>query len=162
MNQANNLKIYVASSWRNAVQNTVVTALRNEGFDVYDFKNPKPGDHGFSWSEIDPGWKNWTNEQYISALNHPIAEAGFKSDFDAMKWADICVLVMPCVRSAHTEAGWMAGAGKPTFVLLENEAEPELMYKIFDSIACSIPELIDLVGSYYGAYIMHNSQNMPI
>lgn len=54
----------------------------------------------------------WSTDQYRAALEHPIAQAGFKSDFDAMQWADVCVLVLPCGRSAHSEAGWMKGAGK--------------------------------------------------
>lgn len=43
--------IYVASSWRNHTQPIVVDALRNEGFEVYDFKNP-PNETGFAWKEI--------------------------------------------------------------------------------------------------------------
>lgn len=127
-------KIYVASSWRNQYQQMVVELLREWGNDVYDFKNP-PGRTGFSWSEIDPDWQNWTTEQYREALKHPIAEAGFKSDFEAMQWADVCVLVLPCGRSANAEAGWMKGAGKPVFVYSPIKQEPELMYKLFDDIS---------------------------
>lgn len=97
--------------------------------------------YGFAWSEIDENWKNWTPLQYKSALSHPIAEAGFKLDFDAMKWADICVMVLPCGRSANTEAGWMKGAGKKVYVFQPTKQEPELMYKIFDGIITSTREL---------------------
>lgn len=45
-------KIYVASSWRNDFQPTVVKYLREAGYDVYDFKNP-PNRSGFAWSSID-------------------------------------------------------------------------------------------------------------
>jgi len=142
------MKIYVASSWRNYYQPEVVTALREDGHEVYDFKKPAPGDNGFSWSEIDPDWQNWTNEQYLQALEHPIAQAGFKSDFDAMKWADACVLVLPCGRSAHTEAGWMQGRGKPTIILLDSTVvEPELMYKIYHSVEASIAGVINEINS---------------
>ena len=102
-------KIYVASSWRNEHQQEVVKVLRELGHEVYDFKNPE-GKTGFQWSEIDKDWQNWTTEQYREALEHPVAQAGFESDFNAMNWADVCVLVLPSGRSANTEAGWMAGA----------------------------------------------------
>lgn len=46
--------IYVASSWRNPYQPVVVGELRFMGHEVYDFRNPEPGSHGFHWSEIDP------------------------------------------------------------------------------------------------------------
>lgn len=42
------MKIYVASSWRNERQPEVVEHLRSFGYEVYDFRNPAPGDTGFS------------------------------------------------------------------------------------------------------------------
>jgi hypothetical protein len=105
-------RIYVASSWRNPFQQEVVAWLREVGHEVYDFRNPRPGDDGFHWSDIDPAWQSWSPLQYRKALKHPIAAAGFESDFSAMRRADICVLVLPCGRSAHLEAGWMAGSGR--------------------------------------------------
>lgn len=124
------LKIYVASSWRNTMQQGVVHTLRAAGYEVYDFKNPAPGDDGFHWSEIEGGWKGWDAEKFKAALDHPIAVSGFDRDMDALRACDVCVLVMPCGRSAHLEAGFAVGAGKPTLVILEN-GEPELMYRMF-------------------------------
>ena len=130
-------KIYVASSWRNPAQAGVVEALRADGHMVYDFKNPRPGDNGFAWSEIDSNWQNWTAREYIAALDHPTAKAGFASDFNAMKWADTFLLVLPCGRSAHLELGWACGQGKQTLVLTQDGQEPELMAKMCDHICAS-------------------------
>jgi hypothetical protein len=135
------MKIYVASSWRNPYQPKVVEELRKLGHEVYDFRNPRQNDRGFHWSEIDPLWEYWTPEEYVNGLNHPIAESGFKSDFDAMKWADCCIMVLPCGRSANTEAGWMKGAGKQVHVFMPITQEPELMYKIYDSVITSFEQL---------------------
>lgn len=138
------MRIYVASSWRNNDQPKVVEALRAIGHEVYDFKNPRPGEHGFSWAQIDPAWESWSVAEWQEALTHPLAEAGFKSDFDAMKWADAMVLVLPCGRSAHLELGWAVGAGKRTCVLtFETQTEPDLMPKMCDLIATSLPEVDD-------------------
>ena len=46
----------------------------------------------------------------------PHNHGAFKADLDALNWADTCLLVLPCGRSAHTEAGWMKGAGKKVVV----------------------------------------------
>lgn len=146
------MKIYVASSWRNEYQPMVVEILRSMGHEVYDFRNPTEGNTGFAWSEIDPDWMNWTSDAYVSALKHPVAEAGFKLDFDAMKWADACVMVLPCGRSANTEAGWMKGAGKKVWVYTPVKQEPELMYKIFDGILTSVDDL----QYYFGIKINRN------
>lgn len=129
-------KIYVASSWRNQDQPQIVRFLRDLGHEVYDFRHPAEKT-GFQWSQIDEDWKSWSTHQYIKALEHPIAQAGFNSDFNAMQWADVCVLVSPCGRSAHSEAGWMKGAGKKVIVYQLCEEEPELMYKLFDGICSS-------------------------
>jgi nucleoside 2-deoxyribosyltransferase len=136
------MNIYVASSWRNTKQPKVVEALRSAGHTVYDFKNPKPGNNGFHWSEIDPNWKNWTGFEFRTSLGHPIAANGFESDMDALNCCDVCVLVLPCGRSAHLELGYAVGNMKHTIVLLEDGCEPELMYKMVDDLVCSIPELL--------------------
>lgn len=136
------MKIYVASSWRNIYQPFVVYSLRLAGHKVYDFRNP-PNGTAFSWRQIAVDWQLWSTDEYIKALEHPTAEKGFNSDFDGMKWADVCIMVLPCGRSANTEAGWMKGAGKKVYVLSPEKQEPELMYKIYDGIFSQLPLLIN-------------------
>lgn len=138
------MKIYVASSWRNDYQPVVVRELRDAGHEIYDFKNSEWNGSGFHWSEIDPEYRNWSFSEYEKALTHDLAEAGFNSDMDAMRWADACVLVLPCGRSAHLELGWFVGQGKSTCVLypLNDEIEPELMTKMCDAQFCRLIDVI--------------------
>lgn len=125
------MKIYLASSWRNAYHASVLAELRAAGYAVYDFKNPAPGNTGFGWRQtIDRPITDAST--LLEALAHPRASEGFRFDFDAMKWADACVLLLPCGNSAHLEAGWFAGRGRPVAVLVPELREPELMYKCFD------------------------------
>lgn len=148
-NPSKPLRVYVASSWRNvAIYPTVVEAIRALGFEVYDFKNPGEGKRGFSWGQIsrawnqkEEGWKNWTTSMYLDALATPIAQHGFDNDMEALKACDICVLVMPCGRSAHLEAGWATGAGKKTLVLWTDGQEAELMNKMHHGVYGSIETL---------------------
>lgn len=141
-------RIYVASSWRNNFQQMVVEVLRAAKFDVYDFKNP-PENTGFSWAEVGLPvttgqlGDTCTVKEYLAGIESPRSIEGFKSDFDAMNWADTFVLVLPCGRSAHLELGWAVGAGKRTAILLEDPCTPELMYKMVDYLA---PNVIDLLG----------------
>ena len=138
-------RIYVASSWRNKYFPEVVTRLREAGHEVYDFRNPPHGGAGFHWTDVDPDAPNWTYAQYAEGLHHPLAERQFQADIDALTWADTCVLVLPCGRSAHTEAGWMAGAGKRVLAYIPEMLEPEPMYKLFDAVAGSLDELVELL-----------------
>lgn len=140
------MKIYLASSWRNPHQPSVLAALRAAGHEVYDFRNPAPDNDGFHWSEIDPNWQQWTPEQYHEALNHPIAERGFEHDMQALMACNVCVLVLPCGRSAHLELGWAAGAGKGTIVLQLDPQEPELMVKMCNAIVSHVDELLALLA----------------
>lgn len=135
------VKIYVASSWRNNAQPEVVAALRDDGHEVYDFKQPQPGDNGFHWSEIDGGWETWGPEEFAQHLNDPVAESGFRKDMSALDWCDACVLVMPCGRSAHLELGYAIGANKKTIILLSS-GEPELMYKMVDYLAITLADVL--------------------
>ena len=135
-------RIYVASSWRNPYYPEVVSRLREAGHQVYDFRNPPHGGSGFRWTDIDENAPHWSFDQYADGLHHPLAERQFKSDLDALNWADTCVLVLPCGRSAHTEAGWMAGAGKRVLVYIPEMVEPELMYKLFDGVYGTMEDLV--------------------
>jgi hypothetical protein len=157
------MKIYVASSFRNLLQPVVVTALRKNKHDVYDFKDPETG---FRWSSIDPNWQSWTPRKFEVALHHPLTIRGFDSDAGALAAAECCVLVLPCGASAHLEAGWAQGAGKPVIVLVpdaplheiydvkatEKEVpmrppwEPELMYRWFAGFATTVKQVVSEVN----------------
>lgn len=133
------MKIYVASSWRNGFQPSVVAALRDDGHEVYDFRHPPTdgdGADGFSWREVDPTWQDWPNDipKYFAGLTHPAAERGFALDMNALKACDACVYVMPCGVSASLEAGWACGAGKRLFVYVPGLREPDLMVKMAELV----------------------------
>ena len=55
------------------------------------------------------------------------------------------VLVLPCGRSAHTEAGRFAGKGLKTIVYMPEKQEPKLMYKLFDGVVGSRDELVKAI-----------------
>lgn len=140
-----NARVYVASSWRNILQPTIVRALRACGHEVYDFRHPAPDDDGFSWKSIDPDWEKWTPEQYRDALRHPIAKAGYLHDITALRWCDVCVLVLPSGRSASWEFGYAMGQGKRGVVVQFENVEPELMYSEAELVS-HMDELFDLFG----------------
>lgn len=127
-------RIYVASSWRNPSQPAFVERLRAEGHEVFDFRHPAPGNHGFSWGQTRPEPPPWSAEETLAVLSHEIATHSFNLDFGGMKWADTCVMLQPCGRSAALELGWSAGAGKHTVAVLVDGQEPELMLNMADDV----------------------------
>ena len=122
------MRVYLASSWRNPYYLRALADITAAGHEVYDWRNHPAA---FNWKQVDEDWENWSMDNYLKALNHPVAEAGFASDARELDECDVCVLLLPCGRSAHTELGYMLGAGKPGLVvLMDHTFEPELMYKL--------------------------------
>lgn len=142
-------QVYVAASWRTPAQPEVVAALRAAGLTVYDFRNP-PKQAGFGWEQIGKGWQHWTPAEYVEALRHPLAEAGFQSDIEALRLAYVCVLVQPSGRSAALELGYAAGMGKRCAVLLAPGQEPELMLKVAEFFTESLPALCEWARNLRG------------
>lgn len=144
--------VYIASSWRNPLQQGIVHLLRAARIDCYDFRKPTSNDparqqgDGFRWSEIDPSWLGWKPEDWRKALAHPIAQAGFAQDRDALLRADCCVLVLPCGRSAHLEVGYAAACGKPVFTLAIEQVEPELMNLLLGPPEHICTDTMELLG----------------
>lgn len=134
------MKIYVATSWRNHYQPSVVNILQQEEFEVYDFKDAD----GFHWSEVDPNWKDWNRDikKYLYGLEHEAAKRGFNRDMEALVNCDACVYVMPCGVSASLEAGWAKGAGKLLIVYVPELREADLMVKMADLVTGSLQVVV--------------------
>ena len=143
--------IYVASSWRNVLQPEVVKRLEAADYEVYDFRHPELGNEGFSWKQVEPSYGGWPCDAsaWHRYTSHPLARAGFKLDYDAMKAADACVLVLPSGRSAHLEAGYFNGAGKKLIVLMAEPQEPDLMYLMANAVVDSIEKVIESLNASY-------------
>lgn len=136
------MKVYLASSWRNQYYEQVLKELTEFGLEVHDFRDERGH---FLWSDIDTDWKNWTTEKYIANLQNHLAGIGYNRDKEGIDTSDICVLLLPCNRSAHTEAGYMKGTGKPVFALIPERQEPELMYRLFDGIFTNTTDLLNSI-----------------
>lgn len=141
------MKIYVASSWRNEKQPEVVSVLRDSGHDVYDFRNPRQGNNGFHWSQIDPNWRSWTPGEYLLGLQHPLSVEGFSLDMNALSSCECVVAVQPFGRSASLELGWACGAGRYTILLLDS-GEPELMVKMCSAICTNMFDVLRCLESF--------------
>ncbi len=134
-------KIYISSSWANPHQPVLVEELRKRGHQVYDFRHPCGRNDRNVWEGVSDrlGYDTeyeydiLTPKQFRQMLYDPEAESRFKEHYAAMSAADICILLLPCNRSSHVEAGLMKQMGKRVFVLeTSNEVTPELMYLAFD------------------------------
>lgn len=137
--------LYVASSWKNSLYDDVRDNLEGEGYGICDWREVDP----FSWSDVDLNWEAWGAAEYANAMSEMKVQRAAAKDLRLMYEAAACVLLLPCGRSAHLEAGWFVGQGKPLFILLEGETVvPELMYHLATGIAQNQTELIKMLRAH--------------
>lgn len=134
-------RIYISSSWKNEHQPKLVEQLRKQGHKVYDFRHPNGRNDRNVWEGVTASLNLstayqqtiLTGDDFDRMLLKKEVRERFTEHFNAMNDADTCVLLLPCGRSSHVEAGYMAGAGKRVFVLdTSTHVTPELMYLTFD------------------------------
>jgi hypothetical protein len=125
------MRVYIASSWRNTRYDEVCAAVRAAGHDVMDWR--ATGLQLPNWGIADERFaaaterSKWFPELAREALAHPRVRATFRKYMDLLYRADVLVLLTPCGRSAHFEAGFAMGRSMPCALLLTDGVEPELM-----------------------------------
>lgn len=154
------MKIYLASSWKaaEAVRLYLDFFRKQEGFEVDCFCDQDGGRIGFNIAELLEGSGYGINSiDAISALEHPAVAEQFKVAFaEDKKWIDWCeclIMLMPCGRSAHLEAGYAKGQGKLLFIywmvdLLKGEFDN--MYQFADGLfrPDELSKLVEVIKSY--------------
>lgn len=74
----------------------------------------------------DDSWKEYEQNRghtYIEALNNYAAKHVFSFDKHHLDRVDAGILVYPAGKSAHLEMGYLAGQGKPTYILFDGDPE---------------------------------------
>lgn len=141
------MKLYVATSWKNPNYDAVATALRLYGHQVHDWRNPPTGGSGFSWkqiSDMDPD--HCSTPELAEVHAHPIAQQGFASDMLGLFWCEACVLLLPSGNSAHIEAGYAKGCGKPLYILRPTPTKADLMHLMADAIFGNTDALLNALA----------------
>lgn len=133
------MKIYLASSWKNPFYEDVRNFLELLGHSVYDFKNPE---YAFNWREF----QLFGASDYLHVLRQHRCLVAFHRDMEALRSCDTCILLLPCGKSAHMEAGWARGAGKRLIIFVnDRELDPYLMHLMADAFVKSIAELREVL-----------------
>ena len=139
-------KIYVASSWRNQYFPEVVKKLRESGHKIYDFHNPPHEDSPFMFRRTCSKINKVYAQEFNSQRKLTESERHFQEHIDAMNWADICFLILPCELNAHIEAGWMKGVGKKVVSYIPVVYETELMHQLFDLITDDFEKILQYLN----------------
>lgn len=133
------MKIYIASSWKNDVEAIhLADTLRSAGHEVDCFCDTSTGRYVFHFSEVGP----LDEIDAITFLQDDRAQRAYREDKKHIDWADAVVMLHPCGKSSHLEAGYAVGAGKKLFMLGEfPKGEFDVMYGFADSLHRNIDDL---------------------
>lgn len=139
------MKIYVAGSFKNSEEiNRIGNELRKAGHECYIFC--EPGCETLKLSQEMRAIEN-INEMTPKSIytSHRLNKIG-ELNFDALQTCDAVVLVLPCGRSAHLEAGYMIGHAGPVFVIGPMvKGEFDAMYCMVENIYAT-EQLEDLLS----------------
>ncbi len=134
-------KIYLATSWKNEHYTRILELLRDQGHEVYDFR-----EKGFLFSQCVPEGVDHTKlpaADQFRLLDHPLAKTAIGLDKNGLDWADILVMLYPCGNDAHVELGYAAGQGKYTVVYINEGYTVGLMDLVADKFVFSDDALVE-------------------
>lgn len=94
--------------------------FREAGMEVYAFCEPEGRPDGLDAFVFEAD--QWDGPLPLEMMNwkkfmdSPLTERAYLADKAGLDWADTAVLVLPCGRSSHMEAGYAVGQGKELFI----------------------------------------------
>lgn len=127
------MKIYLASSWKNVVRvKDWAKALRREGHEVDAFCDAGSGRFVFAASEN----ADLLDLDAVTFLTYERSRKAFCEDKKWLDWANVCILILPAGNSAHLEAGYAKGQGKKLIIYRDKfpPGEFDVMYGFADLI----------------------------
>lgn len=131
--------VYLIGSLRNPAVPAVAEMLRSHDIDVFD-------DWFAAGPHADDCWRDYEMQRgrtYEQALEGYAAKHVFDFDRRHLERCDGAVLMLPAGKSGHLELGFMAGRGKPTFVLLDNPERWDVMYQFATGVFSDLEALVD-------------------
>lgn len=136
--------LYLIGSLRNPRVPIVAHRLRAAGFEVFDdwFASGPTADEAWQAYEIQRG------HTFQEALLGHSAKHTFGFDFEHLRRAKAAVLVLPAGKSGHLELGWVIGAGRPGFILLDGEPERYDQMYALANVCLTTDELLDRLQHY--------------
>lgn len=131
--------IYLIGSLRNQQVPILATALRAEGFEVFDdwyAAGPRADDH---WQE----YENARGHTIGEALRGHAAQHVFNFDRKFLEQCNAAVLMLPAGKSGHLELGWALGQGKRGYVLFDQDPERyDVMYNFANGVFTTLGSLL--------------------
>ena len=134
----------------------LAVALEYEGLEVDAFCRAIDDRFSFHWSEFVDDEIELMNYDAINFINAPMVQRAFNEDKKWLDWANCVIMLMPCGRSSHLEAGYGKGQGKLLYIYGGfPKGEFDVMYRFADGLYRTeeLSEMITELKSREGAAV---------
>lgn len=142
--------MYLIGSLRNPEIPRIASQIRQKvtGLEVFD-------DWYAAGPVADDSWQAYEKERgktYRGALQSWAAQHVARFDRFHLDRASGGLLVMPAGKSGHIELGYLAGQGKPAYVLFDKEPDRwDVMYNLTSGVFFDLDECIEMLRmDFYG------------
>lgn len=104
------MKIYLSASWKNRLLvRRLAETLRLDGHEVFDFTDPKGRRANEVPPELFPEKFDPSKHIYREFINRKEWRDAVNENREAIKWADLIILLLPC--GIDATADWALGIG---------------------------------------------------
>lgn len=133
------MKFFIASPWKNKEQVEQLTSeLEGMGHSAYSFM--ESGSNLLTGKPIEAEMKEFSEALLNWKVDDRIAKIA-ESEIQAIKDADVIILLLPAGDSSHMEAGIGYGMGK-RIVLIGPVEKPEIIYLLFNHVYLDISSFL--------------------
>ena len=142
-------KVYIIGSLRNPEVPLIAARLRElmpnvEVFDDWYAAGERADDH---WRDYEKA----RGHTFQEALEGYAANHVFEFDKYHLDTSDAAILVLPAGKSGHLELGYVAGRGKWTAILLDDDPERfDVMYLFADMVTNKVDDILDGLKEEWG------------
>jgi len=131
--------IYLIGSLRNPEVPLIAQTIRQTGEEVFD-------DWYAAGEHADDAWRDYERGRgrtYVEALQGLAAEHVFSFDKRHIDRASAGLLILPAGKSGHMELGYIIGAKKPGYILVDDPDRWDVMYKFATLVTTDLQDIVN-------------------
>lgn len=146
------MKIYISASWKNRLTvRKLAEALRSGGHEVFDFTDPNCRRTHETPPEMFPEPFDPSLHTYGRYIRREEWRAAVNENREAIKWADLVILLLPCGMDATADWALGVGMGKRSIIAGHpNKGERSEVHLWADAMLESVDDIIPWLQSSGG------------
>lgn len=143
------MKVYISASWKNRLLvRKLAGILRANNHEVFDFTDPSCRKTHETPPEMFPEQFDPSQHTYSKYINRKEWRAVVDENREAIKWADLIILLLPCGIDATADWALGVGMGKRTIIVGHpNKGERSEVHLWADTMLDSINDVIPSLQS---------------